>query len=363
MSNNRMLFNQKENEEIDCSSLCSKIYESAGKTIEFFESKLQEDGSYGEDMKDISCYFKSPMMFISANKSEKALSVLNYIKSSFMYEDGDFKTDESLKSLNQAYVEYWSYTNGWIIRAANQLNISDISLQGYEYLLKYNIGENGFLTNNVNTNSNVVDVLTVAHHGLINLEMGNLNIATEAGIYLSNVFKKQPNLNEGFYLRLNKEGQLLTQFSQEKAPLYLISTTLPNQLYFMIGYPAAYLALLYKKTSNEIFLEAAKEYLNFSLSCNKNIYQCDFSHKIAWAASIIYEYTLDFNHLRAIEKISNYFINKQKNGIWFNEDTCTSYDQSAEIACWFLNIVNNLKNVKEKLSLEENQKNFRLNGI
>jgi hypothetical protein len=43
-----------------------------------------------------------------------------------------------------------------------------------------------------------------------------------------------------------------------------------------------------------------------------------------------------------IDKIADYFISNQKNGIWFNDDINASYDQSAEIACWFFDIIKNL---------------------
>lgn len=111
----------------------------------------------------------------------------------------------------------------------------------------------------------------------------------------------------------------------------------------MIGYPSAYLGALYKKTNNLDFLKAAQAYLDFSLSCDKSIYTCYFSHKIAWAASLIYECTGNEKYLTVIDKISDYFIAQQKNGMWFESDINASYDQSAEIAYWFLAIVKNIK--------------------
>lgn len=325
------------------SNLCKRLVESAGQTVSFFQSKLQTDGSYGSDVKDIACYFKSPMMFLTANKPELASLVLRYIQTTFMSIEGDFKTDNVLKSINEAYIEYWSYINGWIVRAANKLDIKDISHPGYEYLLRYNLGKNmGFLTNQMNNENKMTDVLTVAHHGLINLEMENLDIAVSAGNYLCKAINIQPNLKEGFYLRLDKEGNLLTHFPKEKRSFYFVSATEENQLYFMIGYPSAYLAKLYEKIKDETYLKAAKAYLEFSLSCDESVYQCDFSHKIAWAASIIYKCTHDTRYLLAIEKITDHFIAKQKNGMWFAENINNSYDQSAEIACWFLEIEKNI---------------------
>jgi len=343
MATPRALAKSARSKNTYVSKLCTKLSESANQVVLFLESKLQKTGSYGDNVKDIACYFKSPMMFLAANKPQAAAAILNHIKTTFMSVDGDFKTTDTLKSTNGAYIEYWSYTNGWIVRAAHQLNIRAISQPGYTFLAQYNLGENaGFLTNNNKDGSVITDVLTVAHHGLINFEMGNLDIAISAGNFLCETIGKQLNLRNGFYLRLDKDKNLITECSKEQTPFYFVSATEPNQLHFMIGYPAAYLTMLYKKTQNSDFLNAAKAYLDFSLSCDRSVYECDFSHKIAWAASLIYECTGDDKYLTVIDKISDYFIKKQKDGMWFPEDINSSYDQSAEIACWFLDIVKSI---------------------
>lgn len=337
--------------------LCNKISESAGRVVNFLESKLQPDGSYS-DAKDIACYFKSPMMFLAAGKPDAALAVLKHIKKTFMCSDGDFKTAEKIKSANQAYIEYWSYTNGWIVRAASLLKQADICNPGIEYLNKFKLaGSLGFLTNQPQPNSIETDVLTAAHHGLINLERNNIDVMIIAGNYLCEALSKQLDLKKGFYLRINNRGELITQFPKEKTPFYYVSTAEPNQLHFMIGYPSAYLAILYKKTNDPKYLKAAKAYLDFSLSCDASVYQCNFSHKIAWAASLVYECTGDKKYLEVIAKITDYFIKQQSNnGMWFPEDTNSSFDQSAEIACWFLDIAKNINSPKKKDNLEDAKK-------
>jgi hypothetical protein len=42
------------------------------------------DGSYGAEVKDISSFFKSPMMFITAEKPHLAEKILAYINKSFL---------------------------------------------------------------------------------------------------------------------------------------------------------------------------------------------------------------------------------------------------------------------------------------
>lgn len=347
----------KSEEQKTIETLNAKLTAAAKRTVDYFEENLQIDGSFGSEAKDIACYFKTPMMFVTANKPQEAKAVLKHIRAAFMTDEGDFQNNEALKSANGAYIEFWSYTNGWIVKAANQLGVVDISEPANAYLKQYNLGqEAGFSTNKIGKQPVITDVLTVSHHGLINLEMGNQEIAMAAGHYLCQAIAKQPNLKQGFYLRLDKEGELITIFDEGQVPFYFVSTTEPNQLHFMIGYPAAYLAILYKKTRNREFLIAAERYLNFSLSCDKSVYACDFSHKIAWAASLIYECTGNSKYLLVIDRIANHFIAKQQaSGMWFSEDINSSYDQSAEIACWFLDIVKNINALKKKHEQEASQ--------
>jgi len=336
-----------DSKKIDASKLCFKLADSANKVVAFLESKLLKDGSY-EEAEDLACYFKSPMMFIAANKQETASLVLTHIKKQFMQTNGDFKTQDNLKSVNSAYIEYWPYTNGWIVRAANQLKMQEIVKPGYQYLTQYSDSSGRFLTN---PEAKMTDVLSIAHYGLINLEMDKLDVATAAGDYLCEAIDNQPELSKGFYLRLDKNKNIITDFPEEKKAFYYVSTKEPNQLHFMIGYPAAYLSLLYKKTNDSKFLNATKLYLDFSLSCDQSVYSCNFSHKIAWAASLLYECTGEEKYLTVIDKITNYFMENQKDGMWFSGEINTSYDQSAEIACWFLDIVKNVNSFKKNLEL------------
>lgn len=134
----------------DLSTRCESLTLSASNTVGFFEAKLETNGSYGKEAKDISAYFKSPMMFIAANNPESARRMLNYIKDNFMQPNGDFSNDEHSKSIKPEYIEYWSYVNGWILRAANMLDMADISKPAYQYLTQFHAGKNaGFITANI----------------------------------------------------------------------------------------------------------------------------------------------------------------------------------------------------------------------
>ena len=79
------------------------LLDCAKKTVLFFYSNLNDDGSYMIDSKDLSCYYKSPMMFFLANNIEASNKSLDYIRNHFLTNDGDFKTTADIKSAKQEY--------------------------------------------------------------------------------------------------------------------------------------------------------------------------------------------------------------------------------------------------------------------
>ncbi len=78
-----------------------------------------------------------------------------------------------------------------------------------------------------------------------------------------------------------------------KAAYYLVSAREPDQAYFMIGYPIAFLAKLYEATADGAYLKAARGYLDFSLSCEGNLRSFHTSHKVAWGAAVLARITGD----------------------------------------------------------------------
>lgn len=346
--------------KVEFTDLKEDLANAAKKTLDFFIKNLQENGAYkapydDQILKDISAYYKSVLMFILADEHKKAIDILKFISEHFMRKDGDFLSDkkENLKSANGAYEEFWAYTNGWIVRAANLLGNKEVADKGYGFLQNnfYNFREGYFYTNKPGTNNGVSDVLTNAHLGLINLEHGEKEIAKKAGDYLIKMLEMQPDLDKGFYLR-SQYGSLM----EKQDPLHFIDRHQSNQLYFMIGYPIAYLGRLYKATKEEAYLTAAEQYAKFALSCEE-LPQSIYSHKVAWAYSILFEITRNQDYLKGLEDISNFFlklVDKQL-GAWFLNTAETdlniiynAYDQSAEIACWFMEINKNLGKVEQK---------------
>ena len=189
------------------------------------------------------------------------------------------------------------------------------------------------------------DVLMTLHLGLIHLEGGNLERAVAAGNYLCNTLSTEPDFDNKLFLRLNPDNTPIVEFDSAMKPFMVVEKSLPEQLYFMLGYPIAYLVLLFDNTKDKKYLEAAKVYANFALQCNQSIFSSNFSHKVGWGLSLLYKYNPEERYIKAIERIGDHFKGIQgEEGIWYYpDDVNTAFDQSAEITLWMTEITKNLK--------------------
>ena len=326
-----------------------KYISSALKALKWLQTQLISDGSYNNIEIDLASYYKSPYLFHLAGKHTEANLILDYIKRKFMRKNGDFTTEGETKSGNSAFKEYWPYINGWIAITSQKMGRFDVSFPAYEYLKSFfNPDLGGFTTNKpFKQGNNVVDVLTTSHLGLTALYFGDLEKAKQSGNLLHRFFNKQPDSKSKIFLRMDGNSNLITDFPKEAAVFFNVSTMQPGQAYFMIGYPIAFLGKLYKATDDKEYLITAKNYLDFALACGKNIYSTHFNHKVGWGVAIITNITKDERYLDFSVSIADYLLTLQdQNGSWLmNEPSHTSFDQTAEIAIWLLEISSELSNL------------------
>lgn len=323
-----------------------KIDEGSRSGFNWLGNQLNERGSYGDSIVDLACYYKSPCLYHAFGQEDQANLILDHIKGTLMRADGDFMTGADLKSGNAAFGEYWAYTNGWIALAAKRLGRLDISEPAYEYLKPYfhpKLG--GFTTHGpYNQGDKIVDVLTTAHLGLVSLEFGDAGRAERAAHLLGQFVSGQPEEGPHFYLRMNSDGELVTEFPDEAAVFFSVRRDRPGQAYFMIGYPMAFLGLLFRRNGNAAHLDTARRYLEVAMGCHEGIFSNHFSHKAAWGAAILANITGEKSFAEFSLRIADYLLSIQgADGAWLKDQPAhTSYDQTAEIAIWLKEIAGEL---------------------
>jgi hypothetical protein len=321
--------------------LAEQIEKSSDKALDWLLLRLEEDGSYGSAVNDLACYYKSPYLFCIAGKEEEAKRVLNHIKQRFMRKSGDFMTTNGRKSENGALEEYWAYMNGWIALAAQKMGCFDVAYPAFRFLGSfYHADIGGFTTlGPYGESENIVDVLTTAHLGLTSLYFGDIGKAERAGHLLHQFIALQPDFRSAFLLRMSDSGKLITAYPPNAAFFHRVSATEPDQAYFMIGYPVAFLGKLFMATGMTEHLDFACRYLDFAMGC-RAIRTFHFSHKVAWAAAIAANLTQRAEYADFSKSIVEYLLSLQDvSGAWLKDQPAhTSFDQTAEIAIWLKEI-------------------------
>jgi len=320
--------------------------QSADRAVEWLAGQMKEDGSFQVPVEDLACYYKAPYLFSISGKIQEANHMLSYIQRAFGRGNGDFTTSPDLKSENGNFIEYWAYMNGWIALTAQKMGRFDVAYRAYDYLQAfYHPRHGGFTTQKpYGQNDNTIDVLTTAHLGLVALYLGDLRKAKTVGHLIQTFLVLQPNKQEGFYLRLQDDGELITDFAEDSSLFFQVNATQHNQAYFMLGYPIAFLGKLYAATNESRYIDTAKEYLEFLLTCQGNLRTFHYSHKVAWGAAILARITKDARYMELAKGIADYLVQTQSpDGRWLSDQPAyTFFDQTAEIAIWMREISSEL---------------------
>jgi hypothetical protein len=321
-------------------------HQASGRAADYLRARLLDPGNSGADVADLAVYYKAPYLFLVSGDLPTAQRLLDHAKAAFMRADGDFVTRPGTKSENAAFQEYWSYPNGWLVIAAQKLGRFDVSLPGARYLASFHsASRDAFVTHDPRTaGASVSDVFTNAHLGLAALYLGDLEKARSAGRMLARSAERQPDPAAAFYLRLDGEGVPIAEFPADASIFYRVSATEPQQAYFMIGYPMAFLGKLYHATGEDACLATARRYLDFAMSCGEAIRCCHYSHKVAWGAAVLAKPSKDETAAELARSIVRHLLDAQNpSGAWLpDEPPLISFDQTAEVAIWLREIAGEL---------------------
>jgi hypothetical protein len=320
----------------------NKYRKAAMRGVKRLADQIRPDGSYGPNVPDLASYYKSTWLMHLAGRNHQAYEILGHIERTYLQPDGDFVIADGVKSENGVFNEYWPYINTWIAMASQKMGRFDLARKAYDYVRGYYHEELGAFTLRApyNAGDNEVEGFITAHLGLASLYFGELDRARAAGDFLCHLLELQPDISQSLYFRVDTYGELITQAPPGFEALAVIHAAEPYQLYFLVGYPIAFLAKLYDATGESKYLDGSRAYLAFALSCHETVYSFYFSHKLAWAASQVARLTGDDDAELMARRIADYLLEIQESdGLWLsNEPNHTSYDQSAEICTWLLEL-------------------------
>jgi hypothetical protein len=321
--------------------LGKQLIATAERTAAHLAAALLADGSFREHT-DLASYYKAASTFLASGRAHLAHRLLDFVASRFMLDSGDFHTPGVGKTRDALLAGYPGYPNGWIAIAAQRLGRFDMSQRAWRYLRGFHhpmLGGSYLDSPDQAHERGQVEMLMTAHLGLAALYFGEVSMAESAGNALLRFLARQPAPDELMLLRMDESGELIADFSPEQAFVHQVLGRGQDQGWFFVGYPIAFLGLLYRATGRTEALDGARAYLEFAMRCPSLPHE-HFAHKVAWGASIVGEITREPRYLALSETIARQLIASQADdGLWLpGQDPHARFDQSAEVALWLLEI-------------------------
>lgn len=321
---------------------------ASDKALKFLHTKLTSK-EYQHQHQDIAFYFKGITALFLGGYTTHATSLLDYVKHTFLQPNGDIispNLENGKKSANEAYNEFWCYVNGWVAMAAQRMGRFDVATPVFNYMKTFahpSLGGSTLKGPFNEAGGNICDVLSSSHLGLAALYFGDTNLAVSCGKFVTDIIQKQ-NEEGKFYLRVDDSGVLVKDFPAEAAIFHVVSATEPNQAFFMLGYPMAFLVKLYQFTGNKSYTNAAEEIFEFCSCCHESIYSFHLAHKVAWGASLLASVCESDaqreRYLQMSKRIADYLVSLQsEEGTLLKGSTeIDNIDQSSEISIWLREI-------------------------
>ncbi|MFI4938189.1 MAG: hypothetical protein ACHQJ6_06750 [Candidatus Berkiellales bacterium] len=312
-------------------------FERSQKTLNWVIQQIEANGKIKSFPDDLVGYYKLPYLLTTTGHPVLAKKVFDYMQNTFFTQNG-MLTFDNKKTENLLMAKFWGYVLGWVAIAAQKAGRFDLSFPLHHHLTHFQSQDHGgFATSGAwGKHDEAMDVITTAQLGRLSLFFGMKFEAIKAGEFLSWNINHQPKLTESLYLFVNNDKKHILKYPREMEMIYVVNKSLPNQAYFMIGLPCAFLVDLFLATKQAHFLNAAKQYADFALECHESIKSFHFSHKVAYAMAMLYRYTKEEKYLSMCKSITEYLIQIQdEDGIWLRkEGQVNSFDQSLEIAIW-----------------------------
>jgi len=302
---------------------------SSEKAVAYLASRVLDDGWVARHS-DVAYYFKAPMAFLEAGRLEDAGKALD-VAAKYVKRGG-------ADSANGAYsTQFQHYPWMWICWAATRLGREELAAECFERLTEYShpASSSGIVAAPFKENVPFeADFFATAEVVKVAMLRSKPQLAEAAADVLLRILRaNQENIKKGrFQLRWTTTlsgNFVLVQDSSDV--LHCVCQHEPNQLYFMLGFPAMVLmevADTVETAKAEACRAGALELFVFLNDC-AGVFESPMAHKMGRAAAMI-------GDRDTAVKVFDFFVSQQSAHGNFQEDpeAMDSVDQTAEIAVW-----------------------------
>jgi len=293
---------------------------------------------------DVAYFFKAPLAIFEADKPELCAKAFDI---ALRYLD-----DGGAKSSIQAYSSEYPYAPWmWMCWEATCLEREDVAKKCFEKLFRYiriSTGAGVIKEPYIEGEPFVGDFFATAIMVKAAMLVGRTEVAETAADKLVDVLEGNAKHMENGRFYLKWTGQKLAHesaegfgaakdvFLEEDDSSHCIQQKAPEQLYFMMGFPAMVLiqlsALVSSSGEAEAYKSSALQILDYLKNC-EGLYTSLWAHEVGIAAAMA-------GDSGTAIKIADFLVSlQQSSGSFFNEpESAHSFSETAEIATWLFQI-------------------------
>lgn len=255
----------------------------------------------------IDAYYKAGWAFNVTGRTVQAERALTYTKQNLLQPDGDFQPRVNPWFLNIHY----EYANAWVVIGAQKQGRYEISMPALKFLLSQQDSHGGIYSTRAKPGERKrTDTMSTGISGIAFLTTGQLDAARKVGDYFQWIASIQPEPQSRFYVNVEPDGRVLSQFPADESFSRVIDTKQKDQNWYAVGLPFVFSTLLYHATGEKRYWETAKWYFDFMSRC-VNPWEGDSSGKAGWGCSVLYRVTGEKQYKDIALRAASGIINSQ----------------------------------------------------
>ena len=261
------------------------------------------DGSIGKEH-GIAAMYKVVLALVNSGRIGAVNALLTWTRDNLMTGPGEFhNSDETDWDRTQ-----WAYRNILIMLGAYKAGRYDIvSKAAFSNIFdNYMHPSGGFLGNPDRKITPLINLLVTDVGGWLSMACGRYDLAIKTGDFLVRMLDDQPEIEKKLYVQYDpSKDALVTDAPDEISEnSYFIDNKKPVQHFYHCGTTAGFLTELFEATGLEKYLDAAKGYMDFTMSITEDSYDWPSKCKEGWGAAQVYRVTRDPRHRDVAEKVA-----------------------------------------------------------
>jgi hypothetical protein len=299
----------------------------------------------------VNGFYKGSWAFLATGRPASSHRLLSYVRPAFMTSSGDFAP----RGLRVHQAVHYPYVNAYLIVGAMLAARYETAMPALAFLVsQQDVQSGGFYSQLTATGATgLTDTMSTAAAGTACLAGGRLDCARRAAQYLANIAERHPNASDRFYSAVEPTGNLCTEPREAQDQWWrVVEARSPNQCWYALGYPFAFLLLVNQATGDERYRTAAQWYFDFLVRC-VNPWSGPSSGKAGWGCAMLYRMSGEPRYRDIALGVADYVAGMQEpDGNWImarvkgterqsgldNPD----YDVTAEYSLWLALIASNI---------------------